>query len=248
MSYKVFAVIISAAMLCTMLAGCKDKAGDMNKNSLTIGTATTETASAATGEAAQGNGVNTNPAINGYTDEDLEKMDKSALDTLKDPEPTPEPNTIVADLYEKYNIEADDEESESGPVASAYQSHKLADNNVTWKEILDYAEIPVTEEVKAEYDGIANPVMQVEKALGDISDYKARKVDFSNYLSTMNSMLAVDNPLITKDQLAELKQSIVDEYNFLTGNGFMVSTVDSNVAEQLIAANKPQAESEASAD
>ena len=65
MSYKVFAVIISAAMLCTMLAGCKDKAGDMNKNSLTIGTATTETASAATGEAAQGNGVNTNPAING---------------------------------------------------------------------------------------------------------------------------------------------------------------------------------------
>ena len=53
MSYKVFAVIISAAMLCTMLAGCKDKAGDMNKNSLTIGTATTETASAATGEAAQ---------------------------------------------------------------------------------------------------------------------------------------------------------------------------------------------------
>ena len=74
MSYKVFAVI--------MLAGCKDKAGDMNKNSLTIGTATTETASAATGEAAQGNGVNTNPAINGYTDEDLEKMDKSALDTL----------------------------------------------------------------------------------------------------------------------------------------------------------------------
>lgn len=94
MSYKVFAVIISAAMLCTMLAGCKDKAGDMNKNSLTIGTATTETASAATGEAAQGNGVNTNPAINGYTDEDLEKMDKSALDTLKDPEPTPEPNTM----------------------------------------------------------------------------------------------------------------------------------------------------------
>lgn len=281
MSYKVFAVIISAAMLCTMLAGCKDKAGDMNKNSLTIETATTETASAATGEAAQGNGVNTNPAINGYTDEDLEKMDKSALDTLKDPEPTPEPNTIVADLYEKYNIEADDEESESGPVASAYQSHKLADNNVTWEEILDYAEIPVTEEVKAEYDGIANPVMQVEKALGDISDYKARKVDFSNYLSTMNSMLytmtnnpmiytndaysgqisefrnkyseyanllAGDNPLITKDQLAELKQSIVDEYNFLTGNGFMVSTVDSNVAEQLIAANKPQAESEASAD
>lgn len=267
MSYKVFAVIISAAMLCTMLAGCKDKAGDMNKNSLTIGTATTETASAATGEAAQGNGVNTNPAINGYTDEDLEKMDKSALDTLKDPEPTPEPNTIVADLYEKYNIEADDEESESGPVASAYQSHKLADNNVTWEEILDYAEIPVTEEVKAEYDGIANPVMQVEKALGDISDYKARKVDFSNYLSTMNSMLytmtnnpmiytndaysgqisefrnkyseyanllAGDNPLITKDQLAELKQSIVDEYNFLTGNGFMVSTVDSNVAEQLM--------------
>ena len=74
MSYKVFAVIISAAMLCTMLAGCKDKAEDMNKNSLTIGTATTETASAATGEAAQGNGVNTNPAINGYTDEDLEKM------------------------------------------------------------------------------------------------------------------------------------------------------------------------------
>lgn len=59
---------------------------------------------------------------------------------------------------------------------------------------------------------------------------------------------AGDNPLITKDQLAELKQSIVDEYNFLTGNGFMVSTVDSNVAEQLIAANKPQAESEASAD
>ena len=34
MSYKVFAVIISAAMLCTMLAGCKDKAGDMNKNSI----------------------------------------------------------------------------------------------------------------------------------------------------------------------------------------------------------------------
>lgn len=198
MSYKVFAVIISAAMLCTMLAGCKDKAGDMNKNSLTIGTATTETASAATGEAAQGNGVNTNPAVNGYTDEDLEKMDKSALDTLKDPEPTPEPNTIVADLYEKYNIEADDEESENGPVASAYQSHKLADNNVTWEEILDYAEIPVTEEVKAEYDGIANPVMQVEKALGDISDYKARKVDFSNYLSTMNSMLytMTNNPMI----------------------------------------------------
>ena len=28
MSYKVFAVIISAAMLCTMLAGCKDKAED----------------------------------------------------------------------------------------------------------------------------------------------------------------------------------------------------------------------------
>ena len=152
---------------------------------------------------------------------------------------------------------------------------------MTWEEILDYAEIPVTEEVKAEYDGIANPVMQVEKALGDISNYKARKVDFSNYLSTMNSMLytmtnnpmiytndaysgqisefrnkyseyanllAGDNPLITKDQLAELKQSIVDEYNFLTGNGFMVSTVDSNVAEQLIAANEPQAESEASAD
>lgn len=280
MSYKVFAVIISAAMLSTMLAGCKGKAGDANKNNLAIGTATTETASTATGETAQGNGVNTNPAINGYTDEDLEKMDRSAMDTLKDPAPTPEPNTIVADLYEKYNIEADEEESESGPVSSAYQSHKLADNNVTWEEILDYAEIPVTEEVKAEYEEITNPVMQVEKALGDISNYKARKADFSNYLSTMNSMLytmtnnpmiysndaysgqisefkskyseyanllAVDNPLITADQLAELKQSIVDEYNFLTGNGFMVSTVDSNVAEQLIAANEPQAESEASA-
>lgn len=281
MSYKVFAVIISAAMLCTMLAGCKGKAGDANRNNLTIGTATTETASTATGETAQGNGVNTNPAINGYTDEDLEKMDRSAMDTLKDPAPTPEPNTIVADLYEKYNIEADDEENESGPVASAYQSHKLADNNVTWEEILDYAEIPVTEEVKAEYEEITNPVMQVEKALGDISNYKARKADFSNYLSTMNSMLytmtnnpmiysndaysgqisefkskyseyanllAVDNPLITTDQLAELKQSIVDEYNFLTGNGFMVSTVDSNVAEQLIAANESQAESEASVE
>ena len=87
-----------------------------------------------------------------------------------------------------------------------------------------------------------NPMIYTNDAYsGQISEFRNKYSEYAN-------LLAGDNPLITKDQLAELKQSIVDEYNFLTGNGFMVSTVDSNVAEQLIAANKPQAESEASAD
>ena len=87
-----------------------------------------------------------------------------------------------------------------------------------------------------------NPMIYTNDAYsGQISEFRNKYSEYAN-------LLAGDNPLITKDQLAELKQSIVDEYNFLTGNGFMVSTVDSNVAEQLIAANEPQAESKASAD
>ena len=272
MRNKTFAIIVSAAMLCAMLAGCGDKTKDTTTNDVAVSTATAE---AATGETAQGNGVNTNPAINGYTDEDLEKMDRDSLDTLKEPEATPEPSNIVEDLYEKYDIEKD--ENDEGAAASAYQSHKLVDNDVTWENILDYADIPVTDEVKSEYEEITNPVMQVEKALGDIADYKTRKENFSSLLSTMNSMLytmnnnpmiysndaysgqisefrskyseyanllAVDNPLITADQLAALKQSVLDEYNFLTENGFMVSTVNSNVVKQLLIENETQNEAQ----
>lgn len=259
MQRKALAASLAAVMLCGILAGCAGKADKDNKTNSTANSAvSTETS---TGETAQ-DGDAASASSNGTAQSSGEQGTASAAAT---PAPTATPELepdIIDQIYEKYNIEKD--EDPDSLADSALFSHKLEQSGVTWDEVLDLGNIPITDEVKQEYEEIQNPVLQVEKAVVDVYGYRNRKTDFTQILDTLDSllyvmnnnpmismndsyssqvsefrskyaqysgMLQVENPLLTTDDVDALKQTIVDAYDFLNGNGFDVSTADANAAQ-----------------
>lgn len=257
MQRKALAASLAAVMLCGILAGCAGKADKDNKTNSTANSAIS--AETSTGETAQ-DGDAASASSDGTAQSSGEQGTASAAATPA-PTATPEPD-IIDQIYEKYNIEKD--EDPDSLADSALFSHKLEQSGVTWDDVLDLGNIPITDEVKQEYEEIQNPVLQVEKAIVDVYGYRNRKTDFTQILGTLDSllyvmnnnpmismndsyssqvsdfrskyaqysgMLQVENPLLTTDDVNALKQTIVDAYDFLNGNGFDVSTVDANAAQ-----------------
>ena len=257
MQRKALAASLAAVMLCGILAGCAGKADKDNKTNSTASSAVS--AETSTGETAQ-DGDAASASSDGTAQSSGEQGTASAAATPA-PTATPEPD-IIDQIYEKYNIEKD--EDPDSLADSALFSHKLEQSGVTWDDVLDLGNIPITDEVKQEYEEIQNPVLQVEKAIVDVYGYRNRKTDFTQILGTLDSllyvmnnnpmismndsyssqvsdfrskyaqysgMLQVENPLLTTDDVNALKQTIVDAYDFLNGNGFDVSTVDANAAQ-----------------
>lgn len=259
MQRKALAASLAAVMLCGILAGCAGKADKDNKTNSTANSAVS--AETSTGETAQ-DGDAASASSDGTAQSSREQGTASAAATPA-PTATPEPEPDIIDqIYEKYNIEKD--EDPDSLADSALFSHKLEQSGVTWDEVLDLGNIPITDEVKQEYEEIQNPVLQVEKAVVDVYGYRNRKTDFTQILDTLDSllyvmnnnpmismndsyssqvsefrskyaqysgMLQVENPLLTTDDVDALKQTIVDAYDFLNGNGFDVSTADANAAQ-----------------
>lgn len=259
MQRKALAASLAAVMLCGILAGCAGKADKDNKTNSTANSAVS--AETSTGETAQ-DGNAASASSDGTTQSSGEQGTASAAATPT-PTATPEPEPDIIDqIYEKYNIEKD--EDPDSLADSALFSHKLEQSGVTWDDVLDLGNIPITDEVKQEYEEIQNPVLQVEKAVVDVYGYRNRKTDFTQILGTLDSllyvmnnnpmismndsyssqvsdfrskyaqysgMLQVENPLLTTDDVNALKQTIVDAYDFLNGNGVDVSTVDANAAQ-----------------
>lgn len=259
MQRKALAASLAAVMLCGILAGCAGKADKDNKTNSTASSAVS--AETSTGETAQ-DGDAASASSDGTAQSSGEQGTASAAATPA-PTATPEPEPDIIDqIYEKYNIEKD--EDPDSLADSALFSHKLEQSGVTWDDVLDLGNIPITDEVKQEYEEIQNPVLQVEKAVVDVYGYRNRKTDFTQILGTLDSllyvmnnnpmismndsyssqvsdfrskyaqysgMLQVENPLLTTDDVNALKQTIVDAYDFLNGNGFDVSTVDANAAQ-----------------
>lgn len=259
MQRKALAASLAAVMLCGILAGCAGKADKDNKTNSTANSAVS--AEASTEETAQEGDAASASSDN--TAQNDGKQGTASATATPVPTATPEPEPDIIDqIYEKYNIEKD--EDPDSLADSELFSHKLEQSGVTWDDVLDLGNIPITDEVKQEYEEIQNPVLQVEKAVVDVYGYRNRKTDFTQILGTLDSllyvmnnnpmismndsyssqvsdfrskyaqysgMLQVENPLLTTDDVNALKQTIVDAYDFLNGNGFDVSTVDANAAQ-----------------
>lgn len=259
MQRKALAASLAAVMLCGILAGCAGKADKDNKTNSMANSAVS--AEASTEETAQEGDAASASSDN--TAQNDGKQGTASATATPVPTATPEPEPDIIDqIYEKYNIEKD--EDPDSLADSALFSHKLEQSGVTWDDVLDLGNIPITDEVKQEYEEIQNPVLQVEKAVVDVYGYRNRKTDFTQILGTLDSllyvmnnnpmismndsyssqvsdfrskyaqysgMLQVENPLLTTDDVNALKQTIVDAYDFLNGNGFDVSTVDANAAQ-----------------
>lgn len=230
MQRKALAASLAAVMLCGILAGCAGKADKDNKTNSTANSAVS--ADASTGETAQ-EGDAASASSDGTAQSSGEQGTASATATPV-PTATPEPD-IFSELCEKHDI--DIEESKE----TTELTHELTSSGVTWDEVLDVGDIPVTDEMKQEYEEIQNPVLQIEKAIVTVYNYRSQKKELSQVIETLDSLLYVmnNNPMISMNesyspQVSEFRSKYTQYNGMLQEENPLITADDVNTLKQIV--------------
>lgn len=213
MQRKALAASLAAVMLCGILAGCAGKADKDNKTNSTANSAVS--AEASTGETAQ-------------------EGDAASATATPVPTATPEPD-IFSELCEKHDIDIEEGKETTD------LTHELTSSGVTWDEVLDVGDIPVTDEMKQEYEEIQNPVLQIEKAIVTVYNYRNQKKELSQVIETLDSLLYVmnNNPMISMNdsyspQVSEFRSKYTQYNGMLQEENPLITADDVNTLKQIV--------------
>ena len=230
MQRKALAASLAAVMLCGILAGCAGKADKDNKTNSTANSAVS--AEASTGETAQ-DGNAASASSDGMAQSSGEQGTASEAATPA-PTATPEPD-IFSELCEKHNIDIEEGKETTD------LTHELTSSGVTWDEVLDAGNIPVTDEMKQEYEEIQNPVLQIEKAIVTVCNYRSQKEELSQVIETLDSLLYVmnNNPMISMNdsyspQVSEFRSKYAQYSGMLQEENPLITSDDVNALKQIV--------------
>ena len=230
MQRKALAASLAAVMLCGILAGCAGKADKDNKTNSTANSAVS--AEASTGETAQ-DGNAASASSDGMAQSSGEQGTASEAATPA-PTATPEPD-IFSELCEKHNIDIEEGKE------TTELTHELTSSGVTWDEVLDVGSIPVTDEMKQEYEEIQNPVLQIEKAIVTVYNYRSQKEELSQVIETLDSLLYVmnNNPMISMNdsyspQVSEFRSKYAQYSGMLQEENPLITSDDVNALKQIV--------------
>lgn len=230
MQRKALAASLAAVMLCGILAGCAGKADKDNKTNSTANSAVS--AEASTGETAQ-DGNAASASSDGMAQSSGEQGTASEAATPA-PTATPEPD-IFSELCEKHNIDIEEGKETTD------LTHELTSSGVTWDEVLDAGNIPVTDEMKQEYEEIQNPVLQIEKAIVTVYNYRSQKEELSQVIETLDSLLYVmnNNPMISMNdsyspQVSEFRSKYAQYSGMLQEENPLITSDDVNALKQIV--------------
>ena len=230
MQRKALAASLAAVMLCGILAGCAGKADKDNKTNSTANSAVS--AEASTGETAQ-DGNAASASSDGMAQSSGEQGTASEAATPA-PTATPEPD-IFSELCEKHNIDIEEGKE------TTELTHELTSSGVTWDEVLDVGNIPVTDEMKQEYEEIQNPVLQIEKAIVTVYNYRSQKEELSQVIGTLDSLLYVmnNNPMISMNdsyspQVSEFRSKYAQYSGMLQEENPLITSDDVNALKQIV--------------
>ena len=230
MQRKALAASLAAVMLCGILAGCAGKADKDNKTNSTANSAVS--AEASTGETAQ-DGNAASASSDGMAQSSGEQGTASEAATPA-PTATPEPD-IFSELCEKHNIDIEEGKETTD------LTHELTSSGVTWDEVLDAGNFPVTDEMKQEYEEIQNPVLQIEKAIVTVYNYRSQKEELSQVIETLDSLLYVmnNNPMISMNdsyspQVSEFRSKYAQYSGMLQEENPLITSDDVNALKQIV--------------
>ena len=230
MQRKALAASLAAVMLCGILAGCAGKADKDNKTNSTANSAVS--AEASTGETAQ-DGNAASASSDGMAQSSGEQGTASEAATPA-PTATPEPD-IFSELCEKHDIDIEEGKE------TTELTHELTSSGVTWDEVLGVGNIPVTDEMKQEYEEIQNPVLQIEKAIVTVYNYRSQKEELSQVIETLDSLLYVmnNNPMISMNdsyspQVSEFRSKYAQYSGMLQEENPLITSDDVNALKQIV--------------
>lgn len=150
------------------------------------------------------------------------------------PTATPEPD-IFSELCEKHDIDIEEGKETTD------LTHELTSSGVTWDEVLDVGDIPVTDEMKQEYEEIQNPVLQIEKAIVTVYNYRNQKKELSQVIETLDSLLYVmsNNPMISMNdsyspQVSEFRSKYTQYNGMLQEENPLITADDVNTLKQIV--------------
>lgn len=150
------------------------------------------------------------------------------------PTATPEPD-IFSELCEKHDIDIEEGKE------TTELTHELTSSGVTWDEVLDVGNIPVTDEMKQEYEEIQNPVLQIEKAIVTVYNYRNQKKELSQVIETLDSLLYVmnNNPMISMNdsyspQVSEFRSKYTQYNGMLQEENPLITADDVNTLKQIV--------------
>ena len=230
MQRKALAASLAAVMLCGILAGCAGKADKDNKTNSTANSAIS--AEASTEETAQ-DGDAASASSDG-TAQSSEEHGTASVAATPAPTATPEPD-IFSELCEKHDIDIEEGKE------TTELTHELTSSGVTWDEVLDVGNIPVTDEMKQEYEEIQNPVLQIEKAIVTVYNYRNQKKELSQVIETLDSLLYVmnNNPMISMNdsyspQVSEFRSKYTQYSGMLQEENPLITADDVNTLKQIV--------------
>lgn len=230
MQRKALAASLAAVMLCGILAGCAGKADKDNKTNSTANSAVS--AEASTEETAQEGDAASASSDN--TAQNDGKQGTASATATPVPTATPEPD-IFSELCEKHDIDIEEGKE------TTELTHELTSSGVTWDEVLDVGNIPVTDEMKQEYEEIQNPVLQIEKAIVTVYNYRNQKKELSQVIETLDSLLYVmnNNPMISMNdsyspQVSEFCSKYTQYNGMLQEENPLITADDVNTLKQIV--------------
>lgn len=230
MQRKALAASLAAVMLCGILAGCAGKADKDNKTNSTANSAVS--AEASTEETAQEGDAASASSDN--TAQNDGKQGTASATATPVPTVTPEPD-IFSELCEKHDIDIEEGKETTD------LTHELTSSGVTWDEVLDVGDIPVTDEMKQEYEEIQNPVLQIEKAIVTVYNYRNQKKELSQVIETLDSLLYVmnNNPMISMNdsyspQVSEFRSKYTQYNGMLQEENPLITADDVNTLKQIV--------------
>lgn len=101
--------------------------------------------------------------------------------------------------------------------------------------------IPVTDEMKQEYEEIQNPVLQIEKAIVTVYNYRNQKKELSQVIETLDSLLYVmnNNPMISMNdsyspQVSEFRSKYTQYNGMLQEENPLITADDVNTLKQIV--------------
>lgn len=230
MQRKALAASLAAVMLCGILAGCAGKADKDNKTNSTANSAVS--AEASTEETAQEGDAASASSDN--TAQNDGKQGTASATATPVPTATQEPD-IFSELCEKHDIDIEEGKETTD------LTHELTSSGVTWDEVLDVGNIPVTDEMKQEYEEIQNPVLQIEKAIVTVYNYRNQKKELSQVIETLDSLLYVmnNNPMISMNdsyspQVSEFRSKYAQYSGMLQEENPLITSDDVNALKQIV--------------